>query len=406
MRHLLLTEQWFPNIGGSIHLFDEIYCKRFPPGELVHVVAGAAPGHTAIDACFTHPVTRFDPSRYTWMRPESLASYARMAAAASRTALRSSIDVVHCARVIPEGVVGLVLERTLGIPYVVWVHGEEVSMYLRYWGKRALMPEILREARGVICNSSFSRDQARIAGAPLERLHVVNPCVEASRFEGPHHAAEIRRRLGLEGRTVALTVGRLTRRKGHDHVLRALARMRRPDLVYVVLSEGELQGELEALVRELGLQDSVRFVGAVPARELPSYYAAADLFVMANRTLPSGDVEGFGMVFLEASAAGLPVIGGRSGGVVDAVRDGETGLLVDGDSIAEIAEAIARLADDPALRTRLGAQGRAWVRRRFAWEEAARRVRAICDGPAVQSAPRLETPAPDRPDSAPPQVQP
>lgn len=392
MRHLLLTEQWFPHIGGSIHLFDEIYGRRFPPGELVHVVAGSAPGDQACDARYIRPVTRFDGSRYPWLRPESLAAYAQMSAAAMTVAVRDRIDVVHCARVIPEGLVGLMLHRTLGIPYVVWVHGEEVSMYLRYPGKRALMPAILGNARAVICNSTFSRGQAHTAGAPTERLQVINPCVDIARFTGPFDVSDIRARYGLEGKTVLLTVGRLTRRKGHDHVLQALAQLRRRDLVYLVLSDGELEAELHNLTRELGLEDTVRFVGPVPAAELPRYYSASDIFIMANRTLPTGDVEGFGMVFLEASASGLPVIGGRSGGVVDAVAHEESGLLVDGGSVTDIAEAIARLLDDADLRRTLGTQGRRWVRQRFSWESAARRVREIAGGATLPDV-WCETPA-------------
>jgi phosphatidylinositol alpha-1,6-mannosyltransferase len=175
---------------------------------------------------------------------------------------------------------------------------------------------------------------------------------------------------------VLLSVGRLTRRKGHDHVLYALARLKRRDLAYVVLSDGELESELHAMTRDLGLEDIVKFVGPVDARELPRYYAAADVFVLANRTLADGDVEGFGLVFLEASAAGLPVLAGRSGGVPDAVNEGVSGLLVDG-SVGEIAHALERLVDDPALRRRLGHDGRQWVRERFSWERAAERGRAI-----------------------------
>jgi phosphatidylinositol alpha-1,6-mannosyltransferase len=265
---------------------------------------------------------------------------------------------------------------------VVWVHGEEVSMYLDYWAKRALMPEIFREARAVICNSTFSRGRAHTAGAPPERLHVVNPAVDADRFAGPFDTDDLRARFALEGKTVLLTVGRLTRRKGHDHVLRALARLRRNDLIYLVVSDGELDVELRALTSELGLGHTVRFAGAVPSAELPRYYAVADLFVMANRTLDDHDVEGFGMVFLEASASGRAVIGGRSGGVVDAVAPNQTGLLVDGDSVGEIALAIEALVDDPARRARLGARGREWVRERFSWDRAAQIVRAVADGTA------------------------
>lgn len=377
MRHLLLSEEWLPHIGGSIHLFHEIYVRRFPPGELVHVVAGAAEGDAEIDASYPRPVTRFDATRYPWLRPESLAQYSRMAMAATRVVLRDKIDAVHCARVIPEGLVGLMLHRTLGVPYMLWVHGEEVSMYLRFWAKRALMPEVFREAHAVFCNSSFSRGRAHTAGAPSDKLHVVNPGVDAARFAGPFETEDLRARWGLEGKTVLLTVGRLTRRKGHDYVLQALARLERRDVVYLVISEGELEDELRRLALELGLGRVVRFVGPVPSADLPRYYALADLFVMANRTLPDEDVEGFGMVFLEASASGLPVIGGRSGGVVDAVINEETGLLVDGASVPDIANALRRLLDDAELRRRLGARGREWVRGRFSWERAARRVREI-----------------------------
>jgi phosphatidylinositol alpha-1,6-mannosyltransferase len=288
--------------------------------------------------------------------------------------------MVHCARVIPEGLVGHLLHRTLGVPYLVWVHGEEVSMYQRYWGKRALMPEVFRRARAVVCNSSFSRAQAHMAGAPTEKLHVVNPCVDVARFEGPVDTEELRTRFGLAGKRVVLSVGRLTRRKGHDHVLQALARLGRKDVVYLILSNGELEAELHNLCAELKLNDVVRFVGPVASSELPRYYALADLFVMANRALPSGDVEGFGMVFLEASAAGLPVIGGRSGGVIDAVLHGETGFLVNADSVPDVAEALGALLDDPALRARLGARGREWVRTQFSWDRAAQRVRGITEG--------------------------
>src|SRR5262249_16331456 len=146
------------------------------------------------------------------------------------------------------------------------------------------------------------------AGAPPDRAHVVHPCVEQSRFSADTDVSELRDRFRLHGKTVLLTVGRLTRRKGHDYVLQALAALRRRDVAYLVLSDGELERELKALASGLGLSDVVRFVGPAAPDELPRYYAVSDLFVMPNRALPSGDVEGFGLVFLEAGAAGIPVI--------------------------------------------------------------------------------------------------
>lgn len=383
MRHALLTEQWFPGIGGSIQLFDALYGQHLPAGDHLHVIAGSAPGDAALDASYPRPVTRFNATRYEWMKPESAAEYASMLAHTLRVCARERIEVLHCARVIPEGIVAMAVHRALGIPYTVWVHGEEVSIYARYAVKKRLMPRIFSGARAVFANSSFTLDRAVLAGAPAERVHVVNPAVDAAAFAGPFDTRPLVDRWNLAGHTVMLTVGRLTRRKGHDVTLDALARLRAQgrlgDLVWAVLSDGELEHELKARCTALGLDDVVRWVGPVGRNELGPWYAAADLFVMPNRTLDDADVEGFGMVFLEAGAAGLPVIGGRSGGVPDAVREGETGLLVDGASVLDVSEAIASLLADPARRETLGEGGRTWARR-ASWRAQAARVRALSLG--------------------------
>ncbi len=378
MRHALLSELWFPKIGGSIQLFDAIYGRSMPPGDFVHIIAGGPPGSEAHDASYPRPVTRFDATRYEWLRPESSLEYARMLAAALHVCARERIDVLHCARVIPEGLVAVAVQRALGVPFTVWAHGEEVSMYMRYPVKRRLMPRVYGAARAVLVNSRFTRAKALIAGAPEPRLHVVHPTVDAEVFEGPFDTSDLAARFDTVGRRVLLTVGRLTRRKGHDVTLRALARLRDRGALgptrWLVLSGGELEGELTALARSLGVDDVVRWVGPVSRQELPRYYALADLFVMPNRTLNDDDVEGFGIVFLEASAAGVPTIGGRSGGVPDAIDDGVTGLLVDGASEADVADAIGSLLHDDARRAAMGEAGRQWARR-FSRVEAAGRVR-------------------------------
>lgn len=383
MRHALLTEQWFPGIGGSIQLFDALYARHLPAGDHLHVLAGSAPGAAALDASYPRPVTRFNAERYTWLKPESTVEYASMLAHTLRVCARERVEVLHCARVIPEGLVAMAVHRALGTPYTVWVHGEEVSLYMRYAVKKRLMPLVFAGARAVFANSSFTQGRAALAGAPVERLHVINPAVDADAFAGPFDTGDLVERYQLAGRTVMLTVGRLTRRKGHDMVLQALARLRAQgalgDVAWLVLSDGELEGELRTLCSSLGLDDVVRWVGPVHRAELPRYYAAAQLFAMPNRTLDDADVEGFGMVFLEASAAGLAVIGGLSGGVPDAVSDGVSGVLVDGGSLDAVTGALHDLLNDGERRAALGAQGRAWARR-FSWKAAAARVRAISMG--------------------------
>jgi phosphatidylinositol alpha-1,6-mannosyltransferase len=383
MRHALLSEPWFPGIGGSIQLFDALYGRHFPAGDSVHIVAGGGHAHGDLDARYPRPVTRFDDARYPWMRPESAALYARMTAATLAVVRREGVGFLHCGRVIPEGVVGLAVHRMTGLPFAVWVHGEDVSIYRRYAVKKRLMPRIFDASRAVFANSSFTQGRAVLAGASPDKLHVVNPAVDADAFAGPFDTADLRARWGLEGRTVMLTVGRLTRRKGHDVTLEALAQLRASGaldrVVWLVLSDGEIEDELKAQCRALGLDDVVRWVGPVAAKELPRYYAAADVFVHPNRTLADDDVEGFGMVFLEASASGVAVLGGRSGGVVDAVDEGRSGLLVDGTDVHAVADTLGRLLADADLRRRLGEGGRAWARS-FSWPRQAARVRAIAMG--------------------------
>jgi phosphatidylinositol alpha-1,6-mannosyltransferase len=383
MRHALLTEQWFPAIGGSIQLFDALYARAMPAGDSVHIIAGGSPGDERFDLDYPLPVARFDAARYTWLKPESTLEYTRMAAAAMRVCARERIEVLHCARVIPEAIVGAIVQRALGTPYVVWVHGEEVAVYQHYAVKKRLMPRLFAGAKAVIANSSHTRILAARAGALEDKLHVVNPAVDAALFAGPFDVSDLVARWNLADRTVLLTVGRLSRRKGHDVMLGALARLRAEgalgNIVWVVLSDGELEAELRARCTAAALDDVVRWVGPVAREELPRYYHLAQLFVMPNRTLGDDDIEGFGMVFLEASAAGVPVIGGRSGGVSDAIRDGETGLLVDGASVAAVAEAIVSLTRDRARARQMGDAGRAWTAS-LRWQHAARRVRAIAAG--------------------------
>lgn len=387
MRHALLSEVWPPEIGGSAQLFDNLYGRHFHPGDAVHIVAGGGDRHPELDASYPMPVTRFANERVPWLKPESAKMYAAMLAATLRVCVRERIEVLHCGRVIPEGLVGLAVHRALGIPYTVWVHGEDVSIFMRYPVKKRLMPEVFRHARAVFANSGFTLGRATLAGAPHDKTHVVNPAVDAARFAGPIDVSDLRARWGLHGKTVLLTVGRLTRRKGHDKVLDALASLRatRPDLAYLVLSDGEEEASLKAHCTALGLDDLVRWVGPVKPHELPGYYAVSDLFVHPNRTLSDDDVEGFGMVFLEASATGIPVIGGRSGGVPDAVQDRVTGLLVDGERADAVADAIASLVDDPDRRRVMGEAGRVWARS-FSWSRQAERVRALSLGGAIDGA--------------------
>jgi phosphatidyl-myo-inositol dimannoside synthase len=191
----------------------------------------------------------------------------------------------------------------------------------------------------------------------------------------PH---EVRARYGLEPGRWLLSVARLTRHKGIDTALQALARLapRYPDLRYAVVGTGEEHGALAAEARQLGVADRVRFLSDVPDRDLPGLYNSATIYLGVSRLMEQR-VEGFGISLAEASACGVPVIAGRSGGIPEAVRDGETGLLVDAEQVEAVSAAVERLLRDEALRARLGAAGRRAVESHYNWDRVARDLRTI-----------------------------
>jgi phosphatidylinositol alpha-1,6-mannosyltransferase len=202
---------------------------------------------------------------------------------------------------------------------------------------------------------------------------------------------------------VILSVGNLVARKGHDMVIRALPRLRLivPEVTYLIVGQGSYRTQLENLARSLGIRDCVIFAEWVSAEDLPDIYALSDVFVMPSREqLEACDVEGFGLVFLEASACAKPVVGGRSGGIPDAISDGVTGLLVNPYEPEDIANALARLLTDNSLAIRLGQQGRFRVIKHFAWARIADQVQGILQSvlreSSIRGLPRLSYSSPDK----------
>jgi phosphatidylinositol alpha-1,6-mannosyltransferase len=287
--------------------------------------------------------------------------------------------VVHCARALPEGLSATLALAGSGTKYVCWLHGEELGYASTSRELTWLARRVYNRAEAVIANSRNSKNLlVGEWGVPEERVQIVHPGVETARFNPGVDGRAIRARLAHPDEIVFTSVGRLQRRKGHDAVLQALAEVRRviPRVRYVIVGDGPHRDVLEAQSRELDLTDVVTMVGAVPDADLPAWYRAADVFVLPNR--PDGvDFEGFGIVFLEAAACGLPVIGGRSGGAPEAVADGITGCLVDGTDIGELSRVMIALGLDPAGRAAMGDAGARRARSDFSWESAAARVATL-----------------------------
>jgi phosphatidylinositol alpha-1,6-mannosyltransferase len=287
--------------------------------------------------------------------------------------------VVHCARVLPEGVAAWLAGRAGGPRYVCWSHGEDLATASTSRELTLTTKLVLRGASRALANSRNTAALLERLGVPRGEIRVAYPGVDPARFHPGVDGSGVRRRLGAGTEPLLLSVGRLQRRKGHDLAIRALGALRdRAALRYVIVGTGEERPALERLAVECGVASRVHFEGAVPESELPAYYAACDVFLLPNRQ-DGEDIEGFGIVFLEAQAAARAVIAGCSGGAPEAVAGGETGLLVSGTDVEELAGAIERLTSSEELRRRLGAAGRERVVREFSWERSAAAVRALVD---------------------------
>jgi phosphatidylinositol alpha-1,6-mannosyltransferase len=293
--------------------------------------------------------------------------------------LRERPDVIHSGDLYPQGVIAMTLKKTLGIPYVVYCHGEEIPQLDRFRFQPRVRDRIYKNGNAVIAASEFTRRNLLRLGVKNEFIHKITPGVDPSKFKPSVSSNALKKKYGLQGKVVVLTVARLVPRKGHRLSIQAFAKVCQeiPDAHYLIVGTGPEEPRLRQLVQEAGIGDRVTFMGYVAAEQLPEIYNLGDIMMMPNRQEENGDVEGFGIVFLEASAAGKPVIGGRSGGAVEAIIEGVTGYLVNPDDADELAGVLKRLLTDRELRDKLGNAGTAWIHSEFNWKTRAELLREI-----------------------------
>lgn len=359
MSTLLLTENFPPVIGGSARWLWELY-RRLPRADIV-IAAGARAGADALDRRGDLRVQRL-PLSFPDLGLLSAASWTRYRRAQRQVAAlirREGVDRIHCGRLLPEGWVAW----RLGLPYGCFVYGEELatartSRQLTWMARR-----VQRGAALLIADSRYAADLLRTDwGVPASKIAVLHPGVDCARFVPAARQARARAALGWGDRLVVLTVARLQRRKGHDRLIEAVAllRARFPTLLYAIIGSGAEEEALRALVARHDLAEHVRFHGALDDAQVISAYQQCDLFALPNRT-DAGDVEGFGMVLLEAQACGRAVLAGDSGGTAETLRRGETGVLVDCTRAEVLADALSELLADGARRERMGAAARRWA---------------------------------------------
>lgn len=376
---LVLSEHFLPACGGTITWLLQTY-SRYNPTEVV-VVAAEHPDAPLVDSTVPFKVERvpmkmadWDPTRFASFR-----CYINMFRKVRESCHRNQSRQIHCLKVLPEGIVAWCMRRFYGVPYLLYAHGEEIQMRLTSRKLEWLIPPLYKGAAAIIANSFHTKALLEEIGVRSERIHVIHPGVEAAEFHASEAAKQtVRQRHSLDGSLVLLTMGRLQRRKGQDMVIQALPLIlkRIPNVKYLIVGTGEELAALQQLAEDLHIQDSVVFAGQVVDEERAAYYAACDVFIMPNRQI-GADIEGFGMVFLEAGAAGKPVIGGKSGGTGEAIKESVTGLRVNGESIEEIAGSVINLLTDQEKALVMGQCGQQWAETEFAWESIVKRTRQI-----------------------------
>ena len=368
---VMLTLDFPPQVGGmSRHCLN--ICRALSGGERLYVVAPGkgprqkGPGFEVIRAGVPHERI-FD--NYS----ASVAAYFLKGLWLCLTR-RAAFICCHTWSI--AGVAALALKKTLGIPYVVFAHGLDINSGKESGRALWLMKKVLVNASMVLCNSGYTRGLA-VEFVGEGKTAVLYPAIDTVPLLVPAVVPN-----EFTGKRVILSVGRLVESKGHDTVIRCLPALREnfPEARYCIVGTGPWEQPLRELARSCGVEDKVVFCGNVPDGKLAGYYQYCDVFVLASRELPGRpEVEGFGMVFLEAGACAKPVVATRCGGIPDAVLDGVTGILCAQDDVRGITAALCGLLGDPDFRHKLGENGKKRVMDEFNLDLFGKRLKGILE---------------------------
>jgi len=380
VRCLLVSSTFAPMHGGSAVVYENL-CLHMPQ-ESIRVLTAKRhylsnqeiAGWRAHDDAVGFPIERINLLRpLMQQRPPAnilvslyrfavhdIPLYALVFLSAARIVRQHNINVVCIGELVTGSWLGIALKKVFGTRLIIYIHGEEITTATggRLHGNKR--SQYLQAADKIVAVSSFTCDAlTREMGIRPDRIMLIQNGVDVVRFTPGIKDQTLLERYNLSDKKVVLTLGRLVKRKGADMAIRAMARIlkERSDVHYLIVGDGELRAELESIIAQEGVAKQVTLVGTVSEAELVGYFRLCDVFLMPNRTLADGDTEGFGLVFREANACGKPVIGGRAGGVVEAVVDGESGYLVNGEDLDEIEQAVLKILDDPKLAETLGGKG-------------------------------------------------
>ncbi|MFE6923892.1 glycosyltransferase family 4 protein [Nocardia sp. NPDC057663] len=373
MARTLLVTNDFPPRPGGIQSYLHALANQLPPDDLVvYAPRWRGDSHEKFDAAqkfrvVRHPTTLMVPTPGVIKRAGAL--------------LREhDCDTVWFGAAAPLAAMAPMLRRAGAERILASTHGHEVGWSMLP-GARQVLRSIGENTDVVTYVSKYTRGRFASAFGPRAALEYLPPGVDPAEFRpDPAARAELRARYGLGDRPTVLCLSRLVARKGQDMLIVAMneVRERVDGAVLVIAGGGPYETRLRGLAEALGVTDSVVFTGRVPSGELAAHHTIADVFAMPCRTRGAGlDVEGLGIVFLEASATGVPVVAGSSGGAPETVREGETGLVVHGRSVEQISDALVELLTDRDKAAAMGAAGRVWVEQNWHWDRQGARLREL-----------------------------
>ncbi|MFD3565260.1 glycosyltransferase family 4 protein [Streptomyces sp. NPDC058686] len=379
MHKTLIVTNDFPPRPGGIQAFLHNMALRLDPEQLVVYASTWKRTREGVEA--TAAFDAEQPFTVVRDRTTMLLPTPRVTRRAVGLLREHGCTSVWFGAAAPLGLMAPALRKAGARRLVATTHGHEAG-WAQLPASRGLLRRIGESTDTITYLGEYTRSRiaAALTPAAAGRMVQLPPGVDEKTFHPGSGGALVRARLGLTDRPVVVCVSRLVPRKGQDTLILAMPRILAavPDAVLLVVGGGPYEKELRRLAVETGVTDSVRFTGAVPWSELPAHYGAGDVFAMPCRTRRGGlDVEGLGIVYLEASATGLPVVAGDSGGAPDAVLDGETGWVVKGGDAEDSADRIITLLGDAELRRRMGERGREWVEEKWRWDLLAEQLRGL-----------------------------
>ncbi len=364
-RTLLVTNDYPPRVGGIQRTLEALW-RELPP-ERVSVLAPAWEGAASFDAAVPYTMVR-EPTEFIWPTPAFAARLDEVVAA-------HGVEVVLFGDAFPLALLGPRLARR-GTPYLVAAHGFDYWLSIVPGAHASIRYMTSSASRVPVMCSEFIARTVRTAVPRRVPVSILYPGADLRAFRPDLPTADLRERLGVGDRPLVVCVSRLVARKGQDVLILGMPRIRDrvPEATLVIVGDGPYEDRLRALAADAPA-GSVVFAGQVSEEDLPRYYALGDVFAMPCRTRLGGmEVEGWGNVFIEASACARPIVVGDSGGARETLVHGETGLLVDGADVGQVADAVSELLADPDRARRMGEAGRARVERAHAWPAIAARL--------------------------------